>query len=158
MSVDLLQLRGWCERLSRWSQYSHFWQWPVAAGDDVKVLNWTCQLILGCVTSNTATATKTPTSSVHHNNFDPANPLLCIENNPFIPRNCTITRPPPITRPCKSPVVLRPPLEAGPDVDCDDDELLQKNKEYRYVPEKMTWDPNWLVTIVSWIDYIENAI
>ena len=27
-------------------------------------------------------------------------------------------------------------------MDCDDDELLQKNKEYRYVPEKMTWDPN----------------
>ena len=24
----------------------------------------------------------------------------------------------------------------------EDDELLQKNKEYRYVPEKMTWDPN----------------
>ena len=35
---------------------------------------------------------------VHHNNFDPANPLLCIENNPSVPRNCTITRPPPITR------------------------------------------------------------
>ena len=37
-------------------------------------------------------------ASVHHNNFDPANPLLCIENNPSVPRNCTITRPPPITR------------------------------------------------------------
>ena len=49
----------------------------------------------------------------------------------------------------RTPLLLRPPLEAGPDVDCDDDELLQKNKEYRYVPEKMTWDPNWLVTIVS---------
>ena len=38
------------------------------------------------------------TASVHHNNFDPANPLACIENNPSVPRNCTITRPPPITR------------------------------------------------------------
>ena len=50
-------------------------------------------------------------ASVHHNNFDPANPIGCIENNPLVPRNCTITRPPPITRPCRSPVVLRPPLE-----------------------------------------------
>ena len=37
-------------------------------------------------------------ASVHHNNFDPANPMSCIENNPSVPRNCTITRPPPITR------------------------------------------------------------
>ena len=37
-------------------------------------------------------------TSVHHNNFDPADPLACIENNPSVPRNCTITRPPPITR------------------------------------------------------------
>jgi len=80
--------------------------------------------------------------SVHHNNFDPANPLSCIENNPLIPRNCTITRPPPITRPCRSPVVLRQPLESAPLVESEDDELLAKNKEYRYVPEKMTWDPN----------------
>ena len=39
-----------------------------------------------------------PVASVHHNNFDPANPMACIENNPSVPRNCTITRPPPITR------------------------------------------------------------
>jgi len=83
-----------------------------------------------------------PVHSVHHNNFDPANPLSCIENNPLIPRNCTITRPPPITRPCRSPVVLRQPLESAPLVESEDDELLAKNKEYRYVPEKMTWDPN----------------
>jgi len=83
-----------------------------------------------------------PVHSVHHNNFDPANPLSCIENNPLIPRNCTITRPPPITRPCRSPVVLRQPLESAPVVESEDDELLAKNKEYRYVPEKMTWDPN----------------
>lgn len=83
-----------------------------------------------------------PVHSVHHNNFDPANPLGCIENNPLIPRNCTITRPPPITRPCRSPVVLRQPLESAPLVESEDDELLAKNKEYRYVPEKMTWDPN----------------
>lgn len=38
--------------------------------------------------------------------------------------------------------VLRQPLETGPEVENEDDELLQKNKEYRYVPEKMTWDPN----------------
>jgi len=84
-----------------------------------------------------------PVHTVHHNNFDPANPLACIENNPLIPRNCTITRPPPITRPCRSPVVLRQPLDPAPTLDEDeDDELLSKNKEYRYVPEKMTWDPN----------------
>ena len=39
-------------------------------------------------------------------------------------------------------MVLRQPLETGPIQDCEDDELLQKNKEYRYTPEKMTWDPN----------------
>lgn len=39
-------------------------------------------------------------------------------------------------------MVLRQPLETGPIQDSEDDELLQKNKEYRYVPEKMTWDPN----------------
>jgi len=88
----------------------------------------------GCVNASAPT--------VHHNNFDPANPLSCIENNPLIPRNCTITRPPPITRPCRSPVVLRQPLESAPLVESEDDELLAKNKEYRYVPEKMTWDPN----------------
>ena len=46
-------------------------------------------------------------------------------------------------RPCKSPVVLRQPLESGPtEPDNTDDELLMKNKDYRYVPERMTWDPN----------------
>jgi len=81
--------------------------------------------------------------SVHHNNFDPANPMGCIENNPLVPRNCTITRPPPITRPCRSPVVLRPPLEAAPVSSLTyTDELLAKNAEYRYSPDKMTWDPN----------------
>jgi len=81
---------------------------------------------------------------VHHNNFDPANPLSCIENNPNIPRNCTITRPPPITKPCRTPVVLRQPLETGSyeDTTPEDNELLAKNKEYRYISEKMTWDPN----------------
>ena len=67
-------------------------------------------------------------TSVHHNNFDPANPIGCIENNPLIPRNCTITRPPPITRPCRSPVVLRPPLESAPPASAlqQADELLAK--------------------------------
>ena len=83
-------------------------------------------------------------SGVHHNNFDPANPLSCIENNPNIPRNCTITRPPPITKPCRTPVVLRQPLETGSyeDTTPEDNELLAKNKEYKYISEKMTWDPN----------------
>ena len=75
---------------------------------------------LGCVV---------PVHSVHHNNFDPANPIGCIENNPLVPRNCTITRPPPITRPCRSPVVLRPPLEAAPISSLTyNDELLTKVK------------------------------
>ena len=40
-------------------------------------------------------------------------------------------------------MVLRQPLERGPTLETEaDDELLAKNKEYRYVPEKMTWDPN----------------
>ena len=40
-------------------------------------------------------------------------------------------------------MVLRQPLESGPLLETEaDDELLAKNKEYRYVPEKMTWDPN----------------
>ena len=38
--------------------------------------------------------------------------------------------------------MLRPPLESGPAQDSEDDELIAKNKEYRYVPDKMTWDPN----------------
>lgn len=82
--------------------------------------------------------------TVHHNNFDPANPLSCIENNPNIPRNCTITRPPPITKPGRTPIVLRQPLESGSyeDTTPEDNELLAKNKDYRYISEKMTWDPN----------------
>jgi len=100
------------------------------------------QLLAKDITHNQTEPDQDRVHSVHHNNFDPANPMACIENNPLIPRNCTITRPPPITRPCRSPVVLRQPLETGPEVENEDDELLQKNKEYRYVPEKMTWDPN----------------
>ena len=81
---------------------------------------------------------------VHHNNFDPANPMSCIENNSNIPRNCTITRPPPITKPGRTPIVLRQPLESGSyeDTTPEDNELLAKNKDYRYISEKMTWDPN----------------
>jgi len=100
------------------------------------------QLMAKEISQHNQTESEDRVHSVHHNNFDPANPMACIENNPLIPRNCTITRPPPITRPCRSPVVLRQPLETGPEVENEDDELLQKNKEYRYVPEKMTWDPN----------------
>ena len=38
---------------------------------------------------------------------------------------------------------MRPPLENGPTSENDeDDELIAKNKDYRYVPERMTWDPN----------------
>ena len=40
-------------------------------------------------------------------------------------------------------MVLRQPLENGPTSENDeDDELIAKNKDYRYVPERMTWDPN----------------
>ena len=40
-------------------------------------------------------------------------------------------------------MVLRQPLESGPpEDDKEDDELLAKNKDYRYLAEKMTWDPN----------------
>jgi hypothetical protein len=37
----------------------------------------------------------------HHSSFDfdPRNPMKSLENNPNVPKNCTITRPPPITRP-----------------------------------------------------------
>ena len=37
----------------------------------------------------------------HHSSFDfdPRNPMASLENNPNVPKNCTITRPPPITRP-----------------------------------------------------------
>lgn len=34
--------------------------------------------------------------------IDPRNPMASLENNPNVPRNCTITRPPPITRPGRS--------------------------------------------------------
>ena len=41
-------------------------------------------------------------------------------------------------------MVLRQPLDTGPieDPSPEDNELLAKNKEYRYISEKMTWDPN----------------
>ena len=40
-------------------------------------------------------------------------------------------------------MVLRQPLENGPSSETDEnDELISKNKDYRYVPERMTWDPN----------------
>ena len=40
-------------------------------------------------------------------------------------------------------MVLRQPLENGPSSETDEnDELIAKNKDYRYVPERMTWDPN----------------
>ena len=76
--------------------------------------------------------------------FDPANPMASLENNPHVPRNCTITRPPPITKPCRDPVVLRQPLEteSSEPITEQDNELLSRHKEYRYHPEKMTWDPN----------------
>ena len=44
----------------------------------------------------------------------------------------------------REPIVLRQPLENDslePILD-QDNELLTKFKEYRYGPEKMTWDPN----------------
>lgn len=95
------------------------------------------------------------------NYFDPT--------NPNVPRNCTITRPPPITKPgrcdlnqtisiknilvfdifvllllLREPVVLRAPLDSE---SCEpltpaDNELLTRHREYRYQPEKMTWDPH----------------
>jgi hypothetical protein len=82
----------------------------------------------------------------HHSSFDfdPRNPMASLENNPNVPKNCTITRPPPITRPGGEPIVLRQPLEADSNepITDQDNELLAKFKEYRYGPEKMTWDPN----------------
>lgn len=40
--------------------------------------------------------------------------------------------------------MLRPPLEmdSSEPITQMDNELLAKHKEYRYQPEKMTWDPN----------------
>ena len=41
-------------------------------------------------------------------------------------------------------MVLRAPLEteSGEPTTDQDNQLLAKYKEYRYAPEKMTWDPN----------------
>lgn len=76
--------------------------------------------------------------------IDHRNLVASLENNPNVPRNCTITRPPPITRPGREPVVLRQPLEteSTEPITEQDNELLSKHKEYRYMSEKMTWDPN----------------
>eukprot|EP00095_Tigriopus_kingsejongensis_P006178 snap_masked-scaffold191_size271209-processed-gene-0.7 protein:Tk06178 transcript:snap_masked-scaffold191_size271209-processed-gene-0.7-mRNA-1 annotation:"AGAP009693-PA" len=76
--------------------------------------------------------------------YDPTNPVESLERNPQVPRNCTITRPPPITRPGRDPVVIRQPLEreSSETITEQDNELLSKHQEYRYQPEKMTWDPN----------------
>jgi len=77
---------------------------------------------------------------------DNRNILASLENNPNVPRNCTITRPPPITKPCsyRDPVILREPLEteSTEPITEQDNELLTKHKEYRYMSEKMTWDPH----------------
>ncbi|XP_059089869.1 pseudouridylate synthase RPUSD2-like [Tigriopus californicus] len=76
--------------------------------------------------------------------FDPSNAIESLERNPQVPKNCTITRPPPITRPGREPVVIRQPLEreSTETITEQDNELLAKHQEYRYHPEKMTWDPN----------------
>ena len=44
----------------------------------------------------------------------------------------------------RDPVILRQPLEteSTEPLTEQDNELLAKHKEYRYMPEKMTWDPN----------------
>ena len=44
----------------------------------------------------------------------------------------------------REPVVLRQPLETESTEPLTelDNELLAKHKEYRYMPDKMTWDPN----------------
>ena len=44
----------------------------------------------------------------------------------------------------REPVILRQPLEteSSEPLTEQDNELLAKHKEYRYMPEKMTWDPN----------------
>jgi len=75
---------------------------------------------------------------------DHRNLLVSLENNPSVPRNCTITRPPPITKPGREPMVLRQPLEteSTEPITEQDNELLAKHKEYRYMSEKMTWDPH----------------
>ena len=42
------------------------------------------------------------------------------------------------------PLVLRAPLEteSGEPTTEQDNQLLAKHKEYKYAPDKMTWDPN----------------
>ena len=42
------------------------------------------------------------------------------------------------------PMVLRSPLEteSGEPTTDQDNQLLAKYKEYKYAPDKMTWDPN----------------
>ena len=44
----------------------------------------------------------------------------------------------------RDPVILRQPLEteSTEPITEQDNELLAKHKEYRYMSEKMTWDPN----------------
>ena len=44
----------------------------------------------------------------------------------------------------REPIVLRQPLETDSNepITDQDNELLAKFREYRYGPEKMTWDPN----------------
>ena len=44
----------------------------------------------------------------------------------------------------RDPVILREPLEAESTepITEQDNELLTKHKEYRYMSEKMTWDPH----------------
>jgi hypothetical protein len=77
--------------------------------------------------------------------FDPANPLASLENNPSVPRNCTITRPPPITKPTREPVVLREPLEGMEvinEIEGATTEEEEDARRYRYRPDKMTWDPH----------------
>ncbi len=78
------------------------------------------------------------------NIFDPHSLMATLENNPSVPRNCTITRPPPITKPGRDPVVLRQPLEteSTEPITEQDGELLARHREYRYQPERMTWDPH----------------
>jgi len=101
--------------------------------------------------SSSTSSTAAATSSAAGNSvwaFDPQNPSASLENNPNVPKNCTITRPPPITKPTREPVVLREPLEGMEDIDGegagggggegDEDDA----RRYRYRPDKMTWDPH----------------
>ncbi len=94
--------------------------------------------------SSTTSTTSSASSAAVNWCFDPSNPLASLENNRSVPRNCTITRPPPITKPGHEPVVLRHPLETEPSEPLteQDSELLARHREYRYQPEKMTWDPH----------------